>query len=164
MRDNDNKLEMIREAGIVGAGGAGFPTHVKLAVDLDGGCVIANGAECEPILAHNLRIMEERPGIIVRGLKYIMEITNASVGYIAIKEKQKRAIKALKEACLVENHIEVKFLSDAYPAGDERVIVRELLGVELRPGQLPSEAKAMVQNVETLKHIVDAIELRKRNR
>lgn len=161
INETDNKLEAIREAGIVGAGGAGFPAHIKLKVDLQGGYVIANGAECEPVLAHNLKLMEEQPEVIVRGLKYIKEITNASKGYIAIKEKHKKAVAALKRACSIEKDIEVKFLPDMYPSGDERVIVREILGVELEPGKLPMEAKAVIQNVETLKHIVNAIELRK---
>lgn len=156
-----DKLEAIREAGIIGAGGAGFPTHVKLKVDLQGGFVIANGAECEPVLAHNLKLMEEQPEVIVRGLKYVKEITNASKGYIAVKEKYKKAVAALRKACSIEPDIEVRFLPDMYPSGDERVIVREILGIELEPGKLPVEAKAVIQNVETLKHIVNAIELRK---
>ncbi|MTI54395.1 MAG: proline reductase-associated electron transfer protein PrdC [Geosporobacter ferrireducens] len=161
INETDDKLEAIKEAGIVGAGGAGFPTHVKLNVNLDGGYVIANGAECEPVLGHNLKLMEEQPEVIVRGLKYIKEITNAFKGYIVIKEKHKKAVAALKKACSMEANIEVKFLPDIYPSGDERVIVREVLGVELEPGKLPIEANAVVQNVETLKHIVHAIELRK---
>ncbi|MBB6218410.1 proline reductase-associated electron transfer protein PrdC [Anaerosolibacter carboniphilus] len=161
IHETDDKLEAIKEAGIVGAGGAGFPTYAKLKADLQGGYVIANGAECEPVLAHNLKLMEEQPEVIVRGLKYIKEITNASKGYIAIKEKYKKAVIALKTACSKEEDIEVRFLPDMYPSGDERVIVREILGVELEPGKLPLEAKAIIQNVETLKHIVNAIELRK---
>lgn len=161
IKETDNKLKAIEEAGIVGAGGAGFPTHVKLNVDLKDGYVIVNGAECEPILAHNLKIMEESPESLVRGVKYIKEITNASKGYIAVKAKYKKAVKSLKKACAIEKDIEVKFLPDIYPSGDERVIVRELLGIELEPGKLPLEAGAVVQNVETIKHIVNAIELRK---
>lgn len=161
IKETSNKLEAIKEAGIVGAGGAGFPTHVKLNVDLQEGYAIANGAECEPVLSHNLKLMEENPQVVVRGLKYVMEITNASKGYIAIKKKYKKAVEALQKACAAEKDIEVKFLPDMYPAGDERVIVRELLGIELKPGQLPLEAKAVIQNVETLKHIVNAIENRK---
>ncbi|SET29389.1 proline reductase-associated electron transfer protein PrdC [Natronincola peptidivorans] len=161
IKATEDKLEAIKEAGIVGAGGAGFPTHVKLNVNLEGGYVIANGAECEPILGHNLKLMEEEPEIVVRGLKYIKEITNASKGYIAIKAKYQKAVRALKKASSIEPDIEVKFLPDMYPSGDERVIVREVLGIELEPGKLPMEAKAVIQNVETLKHITNAIELRK---
>lgn len=161
IKETDNYLDAIKEAGIVGAGGAGFPTHIKLNVDLKGGYVLANAAECEPILSHNIRLIEDNPEIILKGIKYVMEITNASKGYIAIKPKYKNAIIAMGKACKKYENIEVKFLPDMYPAGDERVIVRELLGVELQPGQLPLEANAVVTNIETLKNITLAIEERK---
>ncbi|GAB6138060.1 proline reductase-associated electron transfer protein PrdC [Halanaerobaculum tunisiense] len=161
IEESDNMLELINSAGIVGAGGAGFPTDVKLDVDLDGGYVIANAAECEPVLSHNLKLMKESPEVIVKGLKYIKEITNAAKGYIAIKPKYKEAVKELKKASLIEQDIEVKYLPNMYPSGDERVVIRELLDVELEPGDLPTKADAVVQNIETLKHIVNAIELRK---
>lgn len=161
IKETNNYLEAIKEAGIVGAGGAGFPSHVKFNVELKNGCVIANAAECEPILSHNVDLMENNPEIIVKGLKYAIEITKASKGYIAVKPKYKKAIIALAKACKNEENIEVKFLSDMYPAGDERVIVRELLGIELKPGQLPLEANTVITNVETLKNMVLAIEERR---
>ncbi|SFH69553.1 proline reductase-associated electron transfer protein PrdC [Tindallia magadiensis] len=157
----DNMLEAIEEAGVVGAGGAGFPAHIKLKAELPTGCVIINGAECEPLLAHNLLLMEDDPGVVVRGAKYMMEITKAPKAYIAVKAKYKKAVRALKRAAALEKGIEIAYLPDIYPSGDERVVVRELLGVELEPGQLPLEANTVVQNVETVKHIVNAIEHRK---
>lgn len=159
--ETDNNLEAIKEAGIVGAGGAGFPTHIKLNIDLEGGYIIANAAECEPNLGHNIEFIEKNPEILIRGIKYAMEISNASKGYIAIKPKHKKSIITLGKLCKNEENIEVKFLPDMYPSGDERVIVRELLGIELEPGKLPSEAKAVITNVETLKNITLAIEERK---
>ncbi len=161
IKETVNHLEAIKEAGIVGAGGAGFPTHIKLNTSLEGGFAIANAAECEPNLEHNIKYLEENPEIVVRGLKYVMEITNASKGIIAIKPKNKRAL--INVAKVVKNNpsIEIRYLPDMYPSGDERVIVRELLGVELKPGQLPLEAKAVICNVETLKNITLAIEERK---
>lgn len=161
IKDTDDNLEAIKEAGVIGAGGAGFPTYVKLKTDLKGGYVIANAAECEPILDHNTEMMEQHPEFVVKGLKYVMEITNAAKGYIAIKPIHMKAAMALGKACKAEPNIEVKFLPNMYPAGDERVIVREMLGVELEPGKLPSEANAVISNVETLKNIVLAIEERK---
>jgi proline reductase-associated electron transfer protein PrdC len=152
---------LIREAGIVGAGGAGFPTAIKYKTDLKGGCVIANAAECEPILDHNTKMMELHPEYVVEGLKYVMEITNADKGYIAIKPVHKKACIAMGRACKNEPNIEVKFLPNMYPAGDERVIVREIMGVELEPGQLPLEANAVISNVETLKNVYFAIKDRK---
>ena len=161
IKDTDTYLEAIQEAGIVGAGGAGFPANIKLKGDIKGGYVIANAAECEPVLGHNVKFMEESPEILVRGLKYMLEITNAKEAYIAIKPKYKKAIIALGKACKDEPNVNIKYLPDMYPAGDERVIIRELLGVELKPGTLPSEAKAVISNVETIKNIVAAIEDRK---
>lgn len=161
IRNTDNNLEAIKEAGIVGAGGAGFPTHIKLQGDIVGGYVIANAAECEPVLGHNIKFLEENPEVLVRGLKYMLDITKAKEAYIAIKPKYKKAIIALGKACKNESNVHIKYLPDMYPAGDERVIIRELLGVELEPGKLPSEAKAVISNVETIKRIVEAIEDRK---
>lgn len=159
--DTSSHLEAIEHAGVVGAGGAGFPTHVKYATKVEGGVIIANAVECEPVLGHNVKLMEQHPEVIVRGLNYLLEISGAERAYIAMKLKHRKAALALGKACKNEPNIEVKFVSDMYPAGDERVIVRELLGVELQPGELPSVANAIVSNVETIKHVVNAIELRK---
>lgn len=161
IKKTDNFLEAVKEAGIVGAGGAGFPAHVKFNTSLDNGYVIVNAAECEPTLNHNTLMLEENPGIIIRGLKYVMKMTNAAKGYIAIKPIHKKALLAAGKACKDESNIEVKFLPNMYPAGDERVIVRELLGVELKPGQLPIEAKAIISNVETIKNVALAVEERR---
>ena len=161
IKETESYIEAIREAGVVGAGGAGFPAHAKFNTDLKGGCVILNAAECEPVLAHNMKVLAETPELIVRGLKYAMEITNAKNAFIAIKPKHKRELISIAKACKNEPNIEVKYLPDIYPAGDERVIVRELLGVTLEAGQLPLVANAVISNVETIKNIVNAIELRK---
>lgn len=161
IKETSSPLEAIKQAGIVGAGGAGFPTHIKLDVDLSDGCVIINAAECEPVLRHNILFIEENPKILLSGLQQIMDITKAQKGYIAIKAKNKKAIVALQKECATTNNIEIKLITDMYPAGDERVIIRELLGVELAPGELPIQAKTIVVNVETVKHIFEAITLRK---
>ena len=158
LEKTDDYLQKIKDAGIVGVGGAGFPTGIKFSTKIPGGYVIANAAECEPILGHNVKFMEEHPEVVVRGLKYIMELTDAKEGYIAIKTKYRKALLALGKACKDEPNISVKILPNMYPAGDERVIVRETLGVILQPGQLPLEANAIISNVETIKHVVNAIE------
>ena len=158
LEKTDDYLQKIKDAGIVGVGGAGFPTGIKFSTQIPGGYLIANAAECEPILGHNVKFMEEHPEVVVRGLKYIMELTDAKEGYIAIKTKYRKALLALGKACKDEPNISVKILPNMYPAGDERVIVRETLGVILQPGQLPLEANAIISNVETIKHVVNAIE------
>jgi len=161
IRDTATNLDAIKEAGIVGAGGAGFPAHVKFDINLQGGCVILNAAECEPTLFHNMQALEEDAQSIIRGMEYIMLITNATKGYIAIKPKNKTALIAVAKAIKNKANIEIKYLPDMYPAGDERVVVREVLGAQLEVGQLPSAAGAVVTNVETVKRVREAIELRK---
>ena len=159
--DTKTNLEAIAAAGVVGAGGAGFPTAVKLKTEIPQGCFIANCAECEPLLAHNIHQIETDAAQLVRGVKYAMEITKAPKGYIAIKPKHKKAVIELIKACRNEDNIDVFRLPDMYPAGDERVIVREVMGIELEPGQLPGTVGACIDNAETLKNIALAIEERK---
>ncbi len=161
IEESDDKLEMIRRAGIVGAGGAGFPTHIKLKADLDGGVVIVNAVECEPLLNHNITRIEEDPTDMIKGLKYCMEITNAGRGIIAIKEVNKEADRIVQEAIKNEPNIEVKELQNIYPMGEERAIIKHTLGTLLRPDQLPLEANAVVSNAETMIRIKEAIEDRK---
>ena len=158
---SETKLEMIAAAGVVGAGGAGFPTAVKLKTEIPTGVFIANAAECEPLLCHNIKQVEEHADQLVRGIKYCMEITKAPKAYIAIKPKHKKAVIALIKAVLHEPDIDIYRLPDMYPAGDERVIVREVMGIELEPGQLPGTVGACIDNVETIKHVAEAIEDRK---
>lgn len=159
--ETSSKLEAIREAGVVGAGGAGFPTHVKLATKIPGGNLIVNAAECEPLLEHNIAFLREDPELIVRGIAHLMEITEAEAAYIAIKPKHREAVRALAEAIKGAEQIRLKFLPDTYPSGDERVIIRELLGELMQPGELPSQYRSVIVNVETLKNCVLAIEQRR---
>ena len=86
------------EAGIVGAGGAGFPTHIKLKSQVPDGFVIANCVECEPALHHNIEVLEKNPQSVIKGLRYAMSATSAPKGYIAVKAKNKKAIASLKKA------------------------------------------------------------------
>ncbi len=158
---NENILEMIKQAGVVGAGGAGFPTWIKLDTDLENGSVILNACECEPLVEHNIRFIEKNPSLIIRGLKYAMEITKANKGYIAIKPKNKDALISLSKEIKDIETIEIKYMPDLYPSGDERVIIKEILGVKLEPGELPSAANSLVLNAETIKNIVWAIEDRR---
>lgn len=161
IQDTKTHLEAIEEAGVVGAGGAGFPAHIKLNINLDGGSFIVNAAECEPGLIHNVSMLEQNAELIVRSLYICMEITNAARGYIAIKSKNKKAISALALASSSYKNIELKYLPDSYPSGDERFIIRDVLGKELAPGELPSVYGVVVSNAETMKRIIEAIELRK---
>lgn len=156
-----SKLDMVKAAGIVGMGGAGFPTGVKIGADLEGGYILVNAAECEPGLRHNIQQLEEECDKVIRGVKYTMEISNAGKAIFAIKKKNEKAVQALKEALKAEENISIHLLPDIYPMGEERAVVRECLGIELPPTDLPLAAKSIVINVETLARITEAIEERK---
>ena len=156
-----SKLDMVKAAGVVGMGGAGFPTGVKLGTDLQGGYILVNAAECEPGLRHNIQQLEDDCAKVIRGVKHCMEISNASKAIFAIKKKNEKAVKALREALKDEEAITIHLLPDIYPMGEERAVVRECLGIELNTTQLPSAANAIVCNVETLARVAEAIEERK---
>lgn len=150
--------ETAYEAGIVGAGGAGFPTHIKLKSEISDGYVIANCVECEPVLNHNIKLLEEIPEIVIKGIRYAMEATKAPKGYIAIKSKNKGAISSLKNAIGEAKDVEIKELKDMYPMGEERAIIHEIFGTWLNPEELPIEAKCVVMNGETLANLTRAVE------
>ena len=153
-------LELIEEAGIVGLGGAGFPTYVKLNHQFkNGGTILINAAECEPILEHNIRRIEESPEEIIEGISYILEITQAEQAIIAYKDKHATSFEGLKR--FLPDNISLKTLPDMYPAGDERAVIRECLGVLIDVDQLPLVADAIVVNVETVYRIYEAIALKK---
>ncbi|GAA0734773.1 proline reductase-associated electron transfer protein PrdC [Clostridium oceanicum] len=153
--------ETVAEAGIIGAGGAGFPTHIKLKADIPDGYVIANCVECEPALHHNMTFMKRNPEVLLSGIRYAMKATKAPKGYIAIKSKHKETIKVLKNALKGAKDIEIKELKDLYPMGEERAIIHAIFGKWLEPTQLPLEAKCVVLNAETLCNITRAVEERK---
>lgn len=157
----ETKLDLIKAAGIVGMGGAGFPTDVKLGTDFkQNGLVIINAAECEPVLSHNEKSIEENPARVYNGLKYAMEVVNANKGIIAIKKKNIKAIQAINEV-IEDDNIKVFSLEDIYPMGEERALIREVLGDVLEPTKLPLEVNCIVINSETASRITDAIELKK---
>ncbi len=158
--------ELIDEAGIVGLGGAGFPTSVKLNADFKGnGTVIVNAAECEPILSHNIERIEQEPEKILKGLSIVMDLVHASRGIIGIKGIHQKAIQALEDHISDKNTSDKKVsifeLENIYPMGEERALIRETLGILLNPEQLPLEASAIVINAETLLRIYEAVELKK---
>lgn len=153
-----NKLKAIRDAGIIGAGGAGFPTHVKLGAKVE--YVIANGAECEPLLRGDRQLMENKPRDIIRGLRIAMELTGAKKGIVSIKRKYAKAVESLETAIneLGEKEIELYPLDNFYPAGDEQVLVYEILGRVVPEGGLPLDVGVVVDNVGTLAQIAQAVE------
>ncbi|GAA0065144.1 proline reductase-associated electron transfer protein PrdC [Clostridium sp. CTA-1] len=154
----DNLVDTVFEAGIVGAGGAGFPTHIKLKADNKDGYIIANCVECEPALHHNMKVIEETPELIINGIKYAMKATNSKKGYIAIKAKHEKAVRVLEEALKNISNIELKLLKDLYPMGEERAIINAIFDKWLDVTELPIAAKCIVMNAETLANITRAVE------
>lgn len=155
-------LECIRQAGIVGLGGAGFPTYQKLAVPFShGGVVIANASECEPILNHNIDALEKDCRPMIRGLQLAMDLVHADKGVIAIKAIHGDAVRTLQQAIADDDRLALHFLPNIYPVGEERAVVREVLGTLLDAGSLPSKAGAVIINVETLQRMAEAVDAKK---
>jgi RnfABCDGE-type electron transport complex C subunit len=147
-------VEIARNSGIVGAGGAGFPTHVKLSAKVD--TYIVNGAECEPLLRVDQNLMKKHPDELLEGLRLAMDATGATRGIIAIKRKYKNAIKQLKTKIQNEKQLEIHLLDDVYPAGDEFVLVYEATKKLIPEGGLPLDVGVVVNNVYTLINLAEA--------
>lgn len=149
--------ELLKASGLVGMGGAGFPTAVKVHTDLKGGYLLVNAAECEPLLHHNIQQLETVGAKTLEGVKILMKLCNAAKALIAIKAKHEEAVVCLRKLCEAEPDIDIHLLPDLYPMGEERAIVRECLGVLLPPTALPSAAGAVVTNVETVLRAAEAV-------
>jgi len=148
--------EAVKAMGVVGAGGGGFPTHVKLSRSVE--VVIANGAECEPLLGNDKLVMEEEAEAVVAGLCLAMEATGARKGVIALKGRGSPAEEALRKASQGKEGLSVFPLGDYYPAGDEFLLVREITGRIVPEGGIPPSVGVVVLNVETLRNIARAVE------
>ena len=151
-------VDKIRQAGVVGAGGAGLPTHVKADAKVD--TVLVNGASCEPLLNSDPHIMEQEIDTMIRGLKAVMECTEAKKGIICLKGKHAKAMKAVREAVArdASGTLEAFELKDFYPAGDEQVLVYEALGRIVPERGLPLHVGAVVSNSETFFNIAHAMD------
>jgi len=146
--------DKIFNAGVVGAGGAGFPTHIKAKAEVE--FMIANGAECEPLLHKDFEIMVHHADDIVDGMNLMMESTKAKKGIFGIKSKNVLAINAVKKA-FQNGRIEMCQLGDFYPSGDEYELVYEATKRLIPPHGIPLDVGAVVNNVETLYNISNAV-------
>jgi Na+-translocating ferredoxin:NAD+ oxidoreductase RnfC subunit len=135
-----------RENGIVGAGGAAFPTHVKLASKAD--VMIANAAECEPLLYKDEEILRHFPDLFMKGLTIAASAVGAQRIVIGIKDKHPDLVKMLRDR--LPRSVEIGLLRDTYPSGDEFLLVRDLTGRQIPRGGIPIDVGTVVQNVETL--------------
>lgn len=152
-------LDAVKDAGIVGLGGAGFPTHVKLmpkdpdAIDY----IIVNGAECEPYLTSDYRMMMENPELIVKGLKVMLQLFDHAKGVIGVEANKPDGIKNLQELVKNEDRIEVCPLKTKYPQGAERNLIYAVTGRKINSTKLPADAGCIVDNVDTVIAIYMAV-------
>jgi len=142
--------EKLRECGVVGAGGAGFPTYVKAQSRVE--FMIANGAECEPLIHKDAEIMKHFPQGILAGMTSMMEATGAKTGKFGIKTKNAESLEALKHE-LRDDRIEFVMLGDFYPSGDEYELVYTATGRLIPPAGIPLAVGCVVNNVETLYNV-----------
>lgn len=145
--------DLARAAGVIGAGGAGFPTHVKVAAEAE--VVVANGAECEPLMYKDTELMTRCPERVIAGLKASMQAVGAQRGVLGIKGKRHDAIDALKPHL---DGVELLELGDFYPSGDEYELVYAATGKLIPAGGIPLQVGCVVHNVESLAWLADAAE------
>lgn len=155
----DEIIKIIEEAGIVGMGGAGFPTNVKLSPKnpdiIDS--IIVNGAECEPYLTSDYRRMVEQTDALVKGLKIVLKIFPKAKGYFGVEDNKPEAIEALLKATENEDRVEVVPLKTKYPQGGERSMIYAVTGRKINSKMLPADAGCIVHNVDTIYAIYNAI-------
>ncbi len=148
-------VKLVREAGVVGAGGAGFPTHVK--INCSAGLVIANGAECEPLLRVDQQVMACYAAELVEGLRAVMAATGAKESVICLKSHYKDAVAALTEQVKDMPDIRLHTMKSYYPAGDEQTMVYEVTGRVVPTGGLPLDVGVVVCNVSTLVNVRESL-------
>jgi Na+-translocating ferredoxin:NAD+ oxidoreductase RnfC subunit len=149
-----NLLDMVKDAGIIGAGGAGFPTHAKLASKAE--YILLNGAECEPLLRVDQQLMAEFPDEIIKGFEAAGRLVGAEKALIGVKGKHKEVIALLRERIVatgLDGYVKVAELPDIYPAGDEQVLVYELTGRVVPEAGIPIQVGCVVINSETALNI-----------
>ena len=156
---NEQILSRVRDAGIVGLGGAGFPTHVKLAPRNPAGIryVIANGAECEPYLTCNDQLMRSQAGAIVEGLELMLNLFENAEGVIAIEDNKPEAVEAMRQAAAGKARVRVMPLKTKYPQGGERSLISTIAHINYPATKLPADVGCIVENVGTIYAIQRAV-------
>ena len=152
-------LNRIKESGVVGMGGAGFPTHVKLAPKDPSKIeyILVNGAECEPYITSDYRRMIEEPEKVVKGLQVILTLFDSAKGYICIEDNKPDCIAKMKELVKDIDRIEVKEMMTKYPQGGERTLIYAATGREINSSMLPADVGCVVDNVETVISVYKAV-------
>ncbi len=156
---NDDIIKKIQEAGVVGMGGAGFPTHVKLSPNNPEKIefIIANCAECEPYLTSDYRSMVEEPEKLITGMKIILQLFPKAKGLLGVEDNKADVIASLQQLTEKEPRITVVPLMTKYPQGGERQLIRACTGREINSKMLPADAGCIVDNVATINAIYTAI-------
>ena len=147
--------DLLREAGVVGAGGAGFPSYAKLSDQVD--TILLNCAECEPLLKVHRQVLEEYPAEILSSLSELVAVSGAKVGIIAIKAHYKATILALESEIGEFSNLTIHKLDSVYPAGDEIILIKEVTGRVVAPGKLPISVGVTVCNVESVYNVWKAL-------
>ena len=152
-------LNRIKEGGVVGMGGAGFPTHVKLAPKDPSKIeyILVNGAECEPYITSDYRRMIEEPEKVVKGLQVILTLFDSAKGYTCIEDNKPDCIAKMKELVKDIDRIEVKEMMTKYPQGGERTLIYAATGREINSTMLPADVGCVVDNVETVISVYKAV-------
>lgn len=153
----DEIVEIVRESGIVGMGGAGFPTAVKLKPPKPIDTILLNGCECEPLLTADHRVLLEFADDVIFGLQAIIKTVNAEKGLIVIEDNKPDAIELLKEKTAAYDNIEVVVAKTKYPQGAEKMLIKRVMGKQVPRGGLPADVGVVVSNISTTKAIADAI-------
>ena len=154
----DEIVEIVKEAGIVGMGGAGFPTYVKLKPGKPIDAVLINACECEPMLTADHRMLLEFADDIIYGLKAVMKAVASPRGVIVIEDNKPDAIELMQSKVANEEGLEVCVAKTKYPQGGEKMLIKRVLGRSVPSGKLPADVGACVSNVSTVKAISDAIQ------
>ena len=152
-------LSKVQKAGIVGMGGAGFPTHVKLTVKTPEkiNFVIANGAECEPYITCDDQLMRTKAAEIVEGMEYMLRLFPNAKGVVVVENNKPEAIAAMEQACQGHDRVYVQPVKTKYPQGGERSLITVITGKHLKLGMLPADAGCVVDNVATIYAIYRAV-------
>ncbi|MCI5510889.1 MAG: electron transport complex subunit RsxC [Oliverpabstia sp.] len=154
----DEIINIVREAGIVGMGGAGFPTCVKLKPAKPVDTILLNGCECEPLLTADHRVLLEFADDIIYGLKAILKTTGAEKGLIVIEDNKPDAIELMQAKVADLDNIEVVVAKTKYPQGAEKTLIKRVMGRQVPRGGLPADVGVIVDNISTVKAISDAIQ------
>lgn len=157
--NKEEKIKIIREMGLVGLGGATFPTHIKLNPPADKKIeyLIINGAECEPYLTSDYRLMIESPSYIFKGIELIKDLLGVKKCYIGIENNKPAAISSMREIAKSYENTEIAVLKTKYPQGSEKHLIKAITGREVPSGKLPADVGVVVNNIDTCIAVYNAL-------